>query len=168
MGPFHAARLPDSAFDADKLASRHGLTREAALQQVERLRRQAVYMNERYQVSVEPIPAPFGLDTGDVFWLSIKRRDRAAIHDWRELQTIKNSIVGDEHEAFEVYPAESRLVDSANQYHLWVFADPKVRLPVGFRTRDVMDAPAAAAQGVGQRAFHRTQGAQAPSAERTD
>jgi len=29
-------------------------------------------------------------------------------------------IVGEEHEAFEVYPAESRLVDTANQYHLWV------------------------------------------------
>lgn len=153
MGPFFPARLPDSALDADVLAARHGITREAAQEQVEKLRGQAIYMNERYQVNVQALPAPFGPDTGDVFWLSIKRRDRAAIHDWRELQAVKNQIVGDEHEGFELYPAESRLVDTANQYHLWVFADPKVRLPVGFRAREVMDAPAAAAQGATQRPF---------------
>ena len=28
---------------------------------------------------------------------------------------IKNLIVGPEHEGFEIYPAESRLVDTANQ-----------------------------------------------------
>lgn len=88
-----------------------------------------------------------------MFWLSVKRRDREAIHDWRDLQTIKNLIVGAEHEGFEVYPAESRLVNTANQYHLWVFADPRVRLPVGFRAREVMDAQAAAAQGARQRPF---------------
>ncbi len=153
MGPFHAASLPPSAFDPDVLAARHGLTREAAMQQVEKLRRQSVYMNERYQVNVETVSVPFGPDTGDMFWLSIKRRDREAVHDWRELQAIKNMIVGDEHEGFEVYPAESRLVDSANHFHLWVFADPKVRLPVGFRERDVLDAQTAAAQGARQRPF---------------
>lgn len=152
-GPFFAARLPDSAFDAHALATRFGITREAAQEQVEHLRGQAVYMNERYQVNVQVIRAPFGPDTGDVFWLSIKRRDREVIHDWRELQAIKNQIVGDEHEGFEVYPAESRLVDSANQFHLWVFADPKVRLPVGFRTREVIGARAAAAWGARQRPF---------------
>lgn len=168
MGPFYPACLPDSAFDADLLAARHGISREVALQQVEKLRRQSVYMNERYQVNVEVVAAPFGLDTGDVLWLSVKRRDRAAIHDWRELQSIKNRLVGDEHEAFEVYPAESRLVDTANQYHLWVFSDPKVRLPVGFRTREVLDAPAAAAQGAGQRPFAKTPVATAPSTKDTD
>lgn len=161
MGAFHAARLPDSAFDADVLAARHGLTREAAQQQVENLRRQVFYMNERYQVNVQTMAAPFGPDTGDVFWLSIKRRDRAAIRDWRELQVVKNMIVGDEHEGFEVYPAESRLVDTANQYHLWVFADPRVRLPVGFRAREVMDAGAAAAQGATQRPFATPHGGSA-------
>lgn len=153
MGPFFAARLPDSALDAHALATRFGITREAAQEQVEHLRGQAVYMNERYQVNVQVIRAPFGPDTGDVFWLSIKRRDREVIHDWRELQAIKNQIVGDEHEGFEVYPAESRLVDLANQFHLWVFADPKVRLPVGFRTREVIGARAAAAWGARQRPF---------------
>jgi hypothetical protein len=58
-----------------------------------------------------------------VAWLSIKRRDREVIRDWRELQAIKNAIVGPEHEGFELYPAESRLVDTANQFHLFVFMD---------------------------------------------
>jgi hypothetical protein len=157
MGPFHPARLPDSAFDPDALAARHGLTHELAQQQVDRLRGQSIYMNERYQVNVETIREPFGPERGTVLWLSIKRRDREPVHDWRELQTIKNMIVGDEHEGFELYPAESRLVDSVNQYHLWVFADPTVRLPVGFRERDVSGPEVAAAQGAKQRPFPEAQ-----------
>ena len=89
-----------------------------------------------------------------VIWLSIKRRDKAPVHDWRDLQVIKNLIVGPEHEGFEIYPAESRLVDTANQYHVFVFLDPKVRLPVGFRTREVTGAEQAAAVGARQRDFH--------------
>ena len=151
MGPFEAARLPDGAFNPRVLAARFGIDVEAARAQAAALRRQRVYVNERYQVNVQRIAAPFGPDTSDMLWLSIKRRDRAPIHDWRDLQRIKNAIVCEEHEGFEVYPAESRLVDTANQFHLWVFADPQVRLPVGFRTREVMDARAAAAQGARQR-----------------
>ena len=153
MAAFHPARLPEEALDADALARQHGISRDAAVKQVEHLRRQAVYMNDRYQVNVQGIAAPFGADTSDVFWLSIKRRDRESIHDWRDLQAIKNMIVGEEHEGFEVYPAESRLVDTANQFHLWVFADAAVRLPVGFREREVTGAPEAAAVGAKQRDF---------------
>jgi hypothetical protein len=46
------------------------------------------------------------------------------------------------------------LVDTANQYHVFVFLDPKVRLPVGFRTREVTGAEEAALVGARQRAFH--------------
>lgn len=153
MGPFLPARLPDAAFDVDAMAKRFGVTREAAAAQIERLRRQSVYMNDLYQVNAQLVTAPFGAVAGDVMWLSIKRRDKAPVHDWRELQAVKNLIVGPEHEGFEVYPAESRLVDTANQYHLWVFLDPKVRLPVGFREREVMGADQAAAIGATQRDF---------------
>lgn len=153
MGPFQLGRLPEAALDADAIASRFGVSRDAAAQQVQVLRQQTVYMNARYQVNVLPVPMPFGPACGDVAWLSIKRRDRAAIHDWRALQEIKNRIVGPDHEGFEVYPAESRLVDTANQYHLWVFLDSKVRLPVGFREREVMGADAAAEVGARQRDF---------------
>jgi len=153
MGSFFPARLPDAAFDADVIAKRFGVTREIAAAQVERLRRQSVYMNDLYQVNAQVVAAPFGAVAGDVMWLSIKRRDRMPVHDWRDLQAVKNLIVGPEHEGFEVYPAESRLVDTANQFHLWVFLDPKVRLPVGFREREVMGADQAAAIGATQRDF---------------
>lgn len=51
--------------------------------------------------------------------LSIKRRDRSAVRDWRHLQQIKNDILGPEAEAVELFPRESRLIDTANEYHLW-------------------------------------------------
>ena len=86
--------------------------------------RSRVLINEKYQVLVYA-----GSDAdkyvhaedfkGKITYLSIKRRDKKPIHDWRELQKIKNAIVGDEVEAIELYPAESRLVDTANQYHLF-------------------------------------------------
>lgn len=75
---------------------------------------------------------------GTIRYLSIKRNDKETIHDWRDLQEIKNQICGEDSEAIEIYPAESRLMDTANQYHLWVF--PKgVRIPVGYNVRVVID-----------------------------
>ena len=53
--------------------------------------------------------------------IEVIRRDRTEIRDWRDLQRIKNDVVGPEHEAVELFPAESRLIDSANRYYLWCF-----------------------------------------------
>ena len=69
--------------------------------------------------------------------LSIKRRDKSVVRDWRHLQRIKNELVGPEREGVELFPAESRLVDSANQYFLWVSGDPAWRFPFGQPTREV-------------------------------
>ncbi len=44
-------------------------------------------------------------------------------------------------EAVELYPAESRKVDTANQYWLWCFRSDKVRFPIGFQERAVTDVP---------------------------
>src|SRR6516164_7566855 len=74
------------------------------------------FRNDRYQVFMRSIPAG---RWPALTHLSICRIDRKPIHDWRELQEIKNALVGPEHEAVELYPAESRLVDTANQFHLW-------------------------------------------------
>ena len=49
----------------------------------------------------------------------IKRKDKKALHDWREFQQIKNELVGKEVEGIEMYPAESRLHDTANQFHIF-------------------------------------------------
>lgn len=151
MGDFYPAHLPEEALDAAQIAARFHIPLVAAEHHAESMRRQTVYMNEAYQVNVTLIDKPFGPASGDLAWLSIKRRDRSAIRDWRDLQEIKNRIIGEEHEGFEVYPAESQLVDTANTYHLWVFLDPKVRLPVGIRRRIVLSSKEAAAFGAGQR-----------------
>jgi hypothetical protein len=153
VGPFREACIPASALEVNQFAAKFNLTRDVAAEQIGRLRRQSVHVNDRYQVNTERVVAPFGDHAGDVLWLSIRRRDRATIHDWRELQEIKNRIVGPENEGFEIYPAESRLVDTANQFHLWVFVDRRVRLPVGFTSRMVGGPEAAHACGARQRSF---------------
>ena len=56
---------------------------------------------------------------GKCTYISIKRKDKKAVHDWRHFQQIKNELVGDEVEAIELYPKESRLHDTVNQYHLF-------------------------------------------------
>lgn len=62
--------------------------------------------------------------------LLIARRDGKPIHEWHTLQRIKNTLVGPEFEAVELYPAQSRLIDTGNVYHLWVFLDQPI--PFGY------------------------------------
>jgi hypothetical protein len=115
------------------------------------LEQDTVYLNSRYQVNVREVPAEENHGFPPMIHLSIKRLDKEAIHDWRDLQRIKNEIVGPEHEGLEIYPAESRLVDGANQYHLWVCAEPGRTLPIGFfEGRQVSDVPS---PGAKQRPF---------------
>ena len=84
------------------------------------------YMNDKYQVNVyRNEKADFMVLhenlKGKMTYLSIKRLDKQSIHDWRELMDIKNTLTSPEQEAVELYPAEWRRVDTANQYHLFVF-----------------------------------------------
>lgn len=95
-----------------------------------------VWGNDLYQITVQYMSGMVG-DT-DVkvgpegfMHLSMKRHDRQPMGDWRHYQAIKNEIAGPEREAVQIYPAESRLVDTANEYHLWVFPEGFV-LPFGF------------------------------------
>lgn len=87
--------------------------------------------NDIYLVSVHYLD--------DFAHLSIKRKDRKPCREWRHFQWIKNQLVGEECEGLELYPAESRLVDNANQYHLWVLRDPEKQLPVGWPNRLVSE-----------------------------
>lgn len=87
-----------------------------------------VWRNDTYEVIVKPVDTE---ETMGGSHLSIKRLDRAAVHNWRHFQQIKNEICGDTREGFELYPDERRLVDNANQYHLWVLPEG-VAVPVGF------------------------------------
>ena len=80
-------------------------------------------------------------EDGSVYELSIRRRDREAVHDWRHFQRIKNEIAGFEVEAVELYPSMQRVMDTANQYYLWCLP-PGEMLPVGFNfpTPHLVDA----------------------------
>lgn len=128
---------------------------DGTLQSIDECR---IYKNGVYTVHVRDIPDDErGYGDGSpwpaMVHLSIKRNDRAPFHDWRELQGIKNAIVGAENDAVEIYPAESRLVDTANQYHLWCFRDANVRIPFGFGMRVVSGAASIA--GSQQRPFEQ-------------
>jgi hypothetical protein len=99
----------------------------------------AILRNSRYQVAVyvrEPRDEQQSV-FGVIAHLSFKVHDKQPHHDWRDMQRIKNEICGPEFDAVEIFPAESKLVDSANQYHLFVFRD--LKLPFGFQTRLVGD-----------------------------
>lgn len=101
------------------------MTREEVEASVIEEEKQEIWMNDVYTVVKRPAQP-------GIIWLSIKRTDKEICRDWRDFQEIKNQLVGPECEGLEVYPAESRLVDTANQYHLWVFTDPTYRMPFGF------------------------------------
>ena len=61
----------------------------------------------------------------------ISRHDKQPLPNWRHFQKIKNELFGEGREAVELYPAEWRVVDMGNAYHLWVFP-VGVSIPFGF------------------------------------
>tara|TARA_R100001082_G_scaffold71060_1_gene40499 strand:+ start:3516 stop:4049 length:534 start_codon:yes stop_codon:yes gene_type:complete len=104
------------------------------------------FVSSMFQVAKRLLPPDqhgFGVNTPT--YLSIKRLDREPINDWRAMQKIKNAIVGKEWEAVEIYPAESRLVDTANQYHLFCWDAP---FPIYvFNHREVLNSEEAEVLG---------------------
>jgi hypothetical protein len=69
-------------------------------------------------------------------YLKITRHDEEECRDWRQFQSIKNEVCGFEREAVELYPAESRMVDESNAYHLFVAPEGQ-RFPFGSDERSV-------------------------------
>jgi hypothetical protein len=105
--------------------------------------------NEKYQVTVRRFTDdPVFRSRGGMVQLGISTADGTARHDWRDFQAIKNRFAGDEAEAFELYPAESRLLDPSNYYILWCF--PQTRIRVGHNVRRIFTAAQAPTP---QRAF---------------
>lgn len=133
----------------------YGCSREEAIDKLKAYDADCeVWRNDLYQVQVRRfVCAAFG--NAEMVHINIRRCDGAAVFDWRHRQLIKNQLVGEECEAFEVYPAESRLVDTSNKYHLWAFVDPSIRLPVGIDRggRDVVEGEVKSPPGMRQRAL---------------
>ena len=87
---------------------------EQCMELLTTMQREEIFLCDEYQVAVDKTTPMHGFKGWTIWHLSIKRRDKEAIHDWRDLQEIKNQICGPEIEAVELYPAEARKVDSAN------------------------------------------------------
>jgi hypothetical protein len=91
------------------------------------------YVNHLYQVQVQPT-GPDNMMTA----ICIRRRDGAAdLRDWRHFQQIKNEVCGPEREGFELYPAESRKVDTSNKWHIFVLPEGVIMQGIGWTERDV-------------------------------
>lgn len=94
------------------------------------------FSNSRYQVLVA-FERP-GRGWPPVMHLSIKAHDRRCVHDWRDMQRIKNELAGTMSEGVELYPAESRLMDEANQFHLFCLHPMTGGFPIGQKGRTVL------------------------------
>ena len=95
-----------------------------------------IFGNDRYTVT--------RAEEGEFVHLAIHSRTRSAVgaHDWRHFQRIKNELAGPEREGVELFPAESRLVDVSNEFHIFVFPEG-FRFPFGFPKRAVANGGAA-------------------------
>ena len=93
-----------------------------------------VFLNNLYQVNIK-------WNFGGMIHLSIKRRNKTPIMDWRHMQRIKNELLGPEYEMVQLFPAESRLVDTVNQYHFFAMPNQE-KFPIGYEDgRCVSDLP---------------------------
>ena len=119
-----------------------GGTKEEADESYRNVSKQETYSNDIYLVQINrDANHGFGEESlpDGMFELTIRRLDREPMHDWRHVQQIKNQIVGEENEMVELYPAESRLRDSANQFWFYGFNNDQVRFPFGMFGRVVND-----------------------------
>lgn len=91
---------------------------EGAIQRMTSLN---IYENDLYHVEIT-YSLPF-------IHINIHRHDGKPCTEPQHFQAIKDELVGAEYEAVELFPAESRLVDTSNEYHLWVCADRNIHLP---------------------------------------
>lgn len=152
-------RAVDTIASFDEFAADYrdlGLTEQALRRMFDKIKRDKLYLSELYQVAIDKDP-PHGFP-GVLMWhLSIKRIDKEPIMDWRDLQAIKDQLCGAEAEAVQLFPAKSRVVDTSNQYHLWVFmkggSTRLPKFPIGWTTQLVLDE--AATVKAKQRAFDK-------------
>jgi len=97
--------------------------KKAKSEYYDRIKTEIYYANDKYQAIMT--------EQENAIWLSIKNHDRTTDIPWQHKQWIKNDLCGEEAEGVELFPAQSRMWNTANQYHLFVMKD-KERIPVGF------------------------------------
>lgn len=120
---FAPGRLPPEAFQYQHYQATLGVSKAQAKRIVRRLKDEVVWLSKTHQVNVTPFVAS---SMGAGQWLSIKKLDKSPISTRDELaQVMRRLLPG--YSGFEVLPAPFRLVDSANQYHLWCFPREQVQ-----------------------------------------
>ena len=87
------------------------------------------YKNNHYTVMVYD-DSPMSNGSLAIKALIQRHDDNPLTRHWREMQTIKNEIFGDETLAVEYYPPQSELVDHKNIYWLWVIKDQPSYQPI--------------------------------------
>ena len=121
---------PETEAVVQVVAEHYGISKDSARDWVARARSEVrFFVNDLYEVALSP--------TGiDALQITVQRRDGSLFKDWRHFQEIKNQMAGPEREAVELYPAESRKVDTTNKWHLWVLPEG-VTVELGWEKRDV-------------------------------
>jgi hypothetical protein len=142
---FQEAELPAYAFSPSAVAAKFNVPLSKARDIIRYNTSQKIMLSETHQVNIREV--------GRFIHLSIKRIDKEPEHDWRILQDIKNSVLGPEFEAVELYPAESRLIDTSNQFHLWALKNEE-KFDIGWNEgRTVGTVEEATVIGAKQRAY---------------
>lgn len=91
------------------------------------------FFNSRYCVLIHDAPAT---SASPALWhVMIQRRDGQppGPERYKDFMRVRDELVGEEHEALEMYPRRSREIDAANVYHLWVVQSDADEFSVGFK-----------------------------------
>ena len=102
------------------------------------------YINDIYEVQVQTAKQVTDVWSeqliGKIDYLSIKRRDKKQCRNWSDFQEIKNLLCvdGEKRYAVEIYPPEDKLVNTSNQYHIWVLP-LGLDIGFGFRQRAIVE-----------------------------
>tara|TARA_R100001377_G_C3160219_1_gene99448 strand:+ start:339 stop:869 length:531 start_codon:yes stop_codon:yes gene_type:complete len=125
----------------------HGDTKQQAIDGANQMKETEVWFssNNKFKVSKADLQIGHPLlqwdDLAGTTWLNIRICSDefygdAHLRDWAEFQKIKNELCGEERDALEFYPKESRLHDTDNCYHLFVLPE-HLTFPLGYGLRDV-------------------------------
>jgi hypothetical protein len=135
---FAPAKVPDKALDWRTYTEPPYALDEANARAIaERVGQDKVFLSGSFQVNVRACKPRENWPA--MFHASIKRRDREAMLDRSAFQEIKNAVFGERCEGMELYPSTTRVLDVANQYHLWVPAEEGGWLEVGRPVADPVE-----------------------------
>ncbi len=70
------------------------------------------WVNNKYSVQL--------IARGELEVLMVRRHDEGDEYPWRDLQRIKNELVGEDREAVQVFPKQGEVVDVADMAHIWL------------------------------------------------